>query len=86
MTNYDKPFMDYNDMISLLRSRGMLIDDEEFAKKTLSNTSYYTLINGNKSAFLKMPNSDNFIPGTTFEALYTLHNVEKSLNHILLKQ
>lgn len=82
---YDKPFLSYEQLITLMRSRNIVINDEDFAKKALSNMSYYTLVNGYKSSVLSVPGTDNFIPGTRFEELYTLHTIDVSISNVVLK-
>ena len=81
----DKPFKDLNDMIELLKERNILINDEDFAKMALSHYSYYSLINGQKKAFLKDGEADLYRDGTSFDNLYALYLVESNLNNILLK-
>lgn len=82
---YDKPFLRYEEMIELLRSRNITIENEDFAVKALSNMSYYTLVNGYKNSVLSIPGTDMFIPGTTFEELYTLRTIDVSIGNLLLK-
>ena len=82
---YNKPFKTYDEQIRLLTSRNVEIDDYDFAKNALSSFSYYTLINGYKNTFLSEPGTDNFIPGTNFKDLYTLHIIDSNLNNIILK-
>lgn len=82
---FDKPFLTYDQLIALMRSRNIIISDEDFAKKALSNMSYYTLVNGYKSSVLSVPGTDSFIPGTRFEELYTLHTLDVSVGNVLLK-
>ncbi len=82
---YNKPFKTYDEQIRLLISRNVEIDDYDFAKNALSSFSYYTLINGYKNTFLSEPGTDNFIPGTNFNDLYTLHIIDSNLNNIILK-
>ena len=43
MQAYTKPALTYEQQIELLRSRGLIINDVERAKKHLSNVSYYRL-------------------------------------------
>lgn len=81
----DKPFQNLTDMIELLKRRNILIPDEEAAKLALSQYSYYSLINGQKKAFLKNGESDLYKDGTNFKNLYALYLVESNLNNILLK-
>lgn len=40
ITQYDKPFLNYQQLITLMESRNIIILDYEFAKKALSNISY----------------------------------------------
>lgn len=82
---YDKPFLDYEKMINLMISRGIQVSDRSFAKRALSSLSYYTLVNGYKDTFLSVNGTDSFIEGTTFEQLYTLYQIDNSINAILLK-
>lgn len=82
---YDKPFRTYDEMISLLETRGIRIDDREFAKQTLSNTSYYALVNGNKVSYFGDSFEKEIPPGTSFDDLYHLFHLDDSLNHLLLK-
>lgn len=82
---FDKPFKTYEEMIEILESRNIVINDKQFAKDALKNFSYYGLVNGYKNTFLQNPGSNNFRAGTRFEELYTLHIIDTSLNNILLK-
>lgn len=82
---YDKPFKTYEEQIAILESRNVKIADRSFAYKVLNGLSYYTIINGYKNSFLSVPGSDNFVVGTKFEDLYTLHMIDTSLNNIILK-
>lgn len=82
---YDKPFKTYDEQINILISRNIHIADRDFARKVLGSLSYYTIINGYKNTFLSVPGTDNFIKGTSFNDLYTLHMIDTNLNSIVLK-
>lgn len=82
---YDKPFKTLSEQINILTSRNIHIADREFARKVLGSLSYYTIINGYKNTFLSVPGTDNFIEGTSFNDLYTLHMIDTNLNSIVLK-
>jgi len=84
-TTYDKPFLRYDQLIKLMRSRNIEIKDVSFAMNALSNMSYYTIVNGYKDSALSIPGTDLFIPGTQFEELYTLHLLDVSLSNLILK-
>lgn len=66
-------------------SRGIQVSDRALAKEALSSLSYYTLVNGYKDSFLSINGTDSFIDGTTFEQLYSLYQIDNSINAILLK-
>lgn len=82
---FDKPFKTYEELIDLMRSRNIVIENPEFAKSVLSSLSYYTIINGYKNTFLSVPSNDSFVEGTHFEDLYSLHLIDVNLNNIILK-
>lgn len=82
---YDKPFKTFDEQLEILKNRGLSINDMDFAKIVLQDISYYTVVNGYKNSLILNCNSDNFIPGTSFEILYTLHMVNISFSSVLLK-
>lgn len=82
---YDKPFKTYSEMIEILESRNIIIEDKQLAENALKNFSYYGLINGYKNTFLQDSKTDHFRKGTKFEELYTLHIIDTSLNALLFK-
>lgn len=82
---YDKPFKTYSELIAIMESRNITINDYDFAKKVLSSLSYYTIVNGYKNTFLQKRGSDNFVEGTNFTDLYTLHIIDTNINNIILK-
>lgn len=82
---YDKPFLDYEKLIALMESRNIIISNHDFAKKALSNISYYTLVNGYKNTFCIDESTEQFLSPIKFEELYTLHTIDTSLNSLLLK-
>lgn len=83
--DYDKPFKTYDEQLSIMESRNIIINDRDFARRILSSLSYYTIINGYKNTFLSIPGTDNFSEGTNFNDLYTLHMIDTNLNTIILK-
>jgi len=77
-----KPFKTYEEQIELLKSRGLTIKDECFARHVLQYMSYYDLINGYKNVL--MPN-DKFIRGVTIEYLYQLYIIDKRFQSLSIK-
>ncbi len=78
-----------DEQISLLRSRGMIIKDEEKAKEVLLDVGYYRL------GFYWFPfettypdknkRSHSFVPGTDFDNAVKLYYFDFELRNILLK-
>lgn len=83
--NYDKPFKTYEELISIMRSRNVIITDENFAMSTLSNLSYYTLVNGYKNIFPIEPETEKFTVPILFEELYTLLLIDTSFSSVIFK-
>ncbi|MGX7349087.1 hypothetical protein [Dolosicoccus paucivorans] len=48
---YNKPFLNYEKQIELLKKRNVVIGDREFALRVLRTQSYYTIINGYQDLF-----------------------------------
>ncbi|MBO1870116.1 Abi family protein [Lachnoanaerobaculum sp. Marseille-Q4761] len=82
---YDKPFKTFDEQLEILKNRGLSINDMEFAKIVLQDISYYTVVNGYKNYLIPDRSSDTFIPGTSFEMLYTLHILNINFSSVLLK-
>ena len=95
MPVYNKPHFSLADQLALLKSRGLEVADDKAAIECLHRNGYYrlsaywypfrTLItaldaNGNPS----QTRSDQFLPGSTFEAARELYLFDKRLKLILL--
>lgn len=73
----------YEEQITLLRNKNLLIKDEEFAKQILIQTGYYRL-SGYYYFFYENPKtSKKFVDGTTIEDIYNLYRFDKELRSIL---
>lgn len=78
---YNKPAINVEKQIELLKSRNLIVNDIEFAQKILSNITYYRL-----SAFMKyFQVNDRFFDGTTFEDILTLYNFDKDLKSLIFE-
>lgn len=75
-----KPALTYQDQISRLLSRGLIINDISYAEKALQCTNYYRL-----SAYsIGLINENNqFLDGVTIEQLYNLYLFDEELRHFL---
>lgn len=79
-----KPFLNYDQQIEQLKSKGLNVPDEQHAKLILNKTGYYSLINGYKDIF-KNTSNHNFAEGTSFDDIYTLYLLDADLREIILK-
>lgn len=86
-----KPFKTYRQQLAILRSRGLSIPNGSKAMRILERENYYSLINGYKDLFLvrdvtgKSVSPEQYIPGTTFDELYSLYTFDRALRNILLE-
>ena len=82
MERYTKPALKYEDQIALIKSRGLIIDDEARTKRHLSNVSYYR-ISAYMLPFKKRDSNgnalDQFIEGTTWDNIYDLYKFDRKL-------
>lgn len=84
-----RPFRSLDQQIDILREKGMLIDNEDYAKSVLSKIGYYTLINGYKNLFLRKNDRGNivtphqYINETKIEDIVALYKFDKNLRAIL---
>ena len=87
----DKVFKSLDELIELLKDRGVDIYDDEskkFAKTRLQQEGYYSLINGYKNLFLintENTKNDQYKPGTTVNEIYALFIFDQSLREIFLR-
>ena len=54
-----KPFKTLDEQISILKSRGLIVHDDESAKLSLLCNNYYNVINY-YSKFFMIPGTDNY--------------------------
>lgn len=87
MINYDKPNKSELERINILRSRNVLInqDDEECVARLLKAVSYYTLSNSNKTFYCTPGVSDVYKSDTTIFSLYHAHIVQAHFMNVLLR-
>ncbi|WP_249028893.1 Abi family protein [Tannockella kyphosi] len=79
-----KPFKSIDEQIEILKERGLIIDDYEFAKKYLLHNNYYNVINAH-SHFIYKNNNNNFIDNLTFKEIVAIHYFDKEVKSILFK-
>ena len=77
-----KTFKDLTEQISILKSRGLIINDIDMTKDILLRENYF-FVNGYRHPFLE--NEHKYKKGTTFEEVYSLFLFDRSLRNIIFK-
>lgn len=82
-----KAFKNIEQQIDILKKRGLIFDDEEFAKDKLLETNYYNTINGYKRLFVTVDSSGNeiFKRDSRYEELYYLSEFDRSMRSVYLE-
>lgn len=79
-----KVFNSIDDQIIKLKSRGVLFDNDEYAKDYLLRNNYYCVINSCSKHFL-INGTNNYISGTTFSEIVAVHQFERDLKQVTFK-
>lgn len=86
MANYTKTYKGTVELVKLLRSRGLIINDEELAGHYLQTIGYYRL-SAYMYPFLKTPKSNHqFKDRTTFDKILMLYRFDKKLRMLLFNE
>ena len=80
----NKVFKTLDEQVEILRSKGLVIQDETYTKEILLRENYF-FISGYRHLFMNNPKENKFIPNTTFEELYSMFTFDRSLRNILFK-
>ena len=79
-----KQFKNLDEQIEIFKYKGMLVNDEKFAKGVLLRENYFFL-NGYRHLFMKNSEDRYFRDGTTFEEMYSLFLFDRSYRNIIFK-
>ena len=80
----EKNFKNLNEQLEILKHKGMIIRDDNYAKKVLLRENYFFL-NGYRHLFLKSEEDRHFKEGTTFEEMYSLFLFDRSFRNVIFK-
>lgn len=81
-----KPFASINRQIEILKSRKLIINNEEYAKKLLLRYGYYEVVNGYKTFLLKKDiATEEFKENETIEHLIALYELDKDVRNGVIK-
>ncbi len=80
--SYSKSPRTYEEQLSILESRGLVIPDRATALHCLEHYNYYR-ISAYRFTLTERGNPDRFLPGTTFEQLWSLYCFDRLLRLLL---
>ncbi len=80
-----KEFKSIDEQIQILKRRGMLINNDEYAKIKLQENNYYNVINGYKDIFIDSTKQEEaFFQDVSFEELLALYSFDRNIRNIFL--
>lgn len=79
-----KQFKNLDEQIEILRYRGLIVNDENYAKGVLLRENYF-FINGYRHLFMDKKEKNKYLEGTTFEELYSLFVFDRSIRNVIFK-
>jgi abortive infection bacteriophage resistance protein len=79
-----KEFRNLSEQIEILRSKGLIVDDEAYAKEVLLRENYF-FINGYRHLFMRSNQDKLYIQGTTFNELYSLFLFDRNIRNIIFR-
>ena len=84
MTGMTKVFKTLDEQVRILQSKGLIINNEEETKDILLRENYF-FISGYRLLFMESITKKMFLPGTTFEELYSMFQFDRRVRNILFK-
>lgn len=79
-----KEFKTIKEQIDILKDRGVIIEDEFATEEILLRENYFFIM-GYRHLFTKSAKENKFIPGTTFNEIYSLFTFDRSFRNIIFK-
>lgn len=83
MKKYTKPPLTIDEQLGLLKSRGLIVTDDQFAMHILANVSYYRLT-AYLYPFRRKDGSDMFVQGTSIEKVWTYYRFDRKMRFMLI--
>ena len=80
----EKSFRSLDEQVEILRSKGLIIEDEELTKQILLRENYF-FINGYRVLLMNSYADKSFIIGATFRELYSIFLFDRYMRNILFK-
>ncbi|MDE5783396.1 MAG: Abi family protein [Prevotella sp.] len=83
---FNKPYCEPHDLVKLLKSRGLSIEDDNKAQHYLEHIGYYRL-SAYMYPLLKLPKEQHvYKPGASFDRVMMLYRFDKKLRLLLLNE
>lgn len=79
-----KQFKTIDEQLEILKHKGLIINDEGYAKEILLRENYFFL-SGYRHLFMDPNDSKRYLEGTTFEELYSLFLFDRQFRNIIFK-
>lgn len=79
-----KTFKSLDEQIDILQSKGLIINDIPYAKEILLRENYF-FISGYRLLFVESVTNKLYLPGTTFEELYSMFQFDRHIRNIIFK-
>ena len=79
-----KIFKTLDEQVEILKNKGLVIDNVDYAKEILLRENYFFL-NGYRHLFMKSSDNSMYIPGTKIEELYSLFLFDRKIRNIFFK-
>ena len=80
----EKLFKNLDEQLEILRSKGLIIEDEELAKEILLRENYF-FINGYRILLMNSYTDKTFVVGSTFRELYSVFLFDRYIRNVLFK-
>lgn len=79
-----KVFKTLDEQVEILQSKGLIINDIPETKDILLRENYF-FISGYRMLFMESQENKKFLPGTTFDELYSMFQFDRHVRNILFK-
>lgn len=80
----EKHFKTLDEQLEILKSKGLIIEDEECAKEILLRENYF-FVNGYRVLLMNSYTDKTFVVGSTFRELHSIFNFDRNIRNILFK-
>ena len=80
----EKNFKNLDEQVEILKHKGMIVQDEKYAKRVLLRENYFFL-NGYRHLFVYSEKDKRFKNGVTFEEMYSLFLFDRSFRNVIFK-